>query len=172
LGRKTFRQAHDSDTDEKRRLLVQLITNAAGTRVAADDIVRLFLDWLDTYHEAHLAVIREIYKNEGPTRYDIWVAVYGEPVPRDDSAQADLYRMLIRDLSAGGVIRQPRDSDGLGRFMKKRRPPRRVAAATTMESAFEDSKPYVLTDLGSQFVHYTMTELVARLNPAVHEDRR
>jgi len=32
-----------------------------------------------------------------------------------------------------------------------------------MESAFEDSKQYVLTELGSQFVHYTMTELVARL---------
>src|SRR5438445_4537593 len=59
---------------------------------------------------------RKSHKNEGPTRYDIWVAVYGEPVPRDDSAQADLYRMLIRDLSTGGVIRQPRESDGLGRF--------------------------------------------------------
>ena len=55
----------------------------------------------------------------------------------------------------------------------RRTPPRRVvAAATTMESTYKDSKPYVLTDLGSQFVHYTMTELVARLNPAVHEDRR
>ena len=82
LVRKTFRQWDIADTDEKRRLLVQLITNAAGTRVADDDIVRLFLDWLDTYHEAHLAVVREIYKNEGPTGYDIWVAVYGEPVPQ------------------------------------------------------------------------------------------
>src|SRR5438552_9475291 len=172
LVRKTFRQWDEADTDEKRRLLVQLITNAAGTRVAADDIVRLFLDWLDTYHEAHLAVIREIYKNEGPTRYDIWVAVYGEPVPRDDSAQADLYRMLIRDLSTGGVIRQPRESDGLGRFIKKRRPPRRTAASNTMESAFEDSKSYVLTELGSQFVHYTMTELVARLNPGESDPKR
>ena len=164
LVRKTFRQWDESDTDEKRRLLVQLITNAAGTRVAADDIVRLFLDWLRTYHEAHLAIVREIYKNESPTRYDIWVAVYGEPVPRDDSAEADLYKMLIRDLSTGGVIRQPRESDGLGRFMK-RRPPRRIASSNTMESAFEDTKPYVLTELGSQFVHYTMTELVPRLNP-------
>jgi len=141
-----------------------------GQERADDDIVRLFLDWLDTYHEAHLAVIREIHKNEGPTRYDIWVAVYGEPVPRDDSAQADLYRMLVRDLSTGGVIRQPRESDGLGRFMKKRRPPRRMAPSNTMESAFEDSKPYVLAELGSQFVHYTMTELVARLNPGDHEE--
>jgi len=172
LVRKTFRQWDEADTDEKRRLLVQLITNAAGTRVADDDIVRLFLDWLDTYHEAHLAVVREIYKNEGATRYDIWVAVYGEPVPRDDSAEADLYRMLIRDLSTGGVIRQPRESDGLGRFIRKRRPPRRMAASNTMESAFEDSKPYVLTELGSQFVHYTMTELVARLGPGAPDEKK
>lgn len=163
LVRKTFREWDQADTDEKRRLLVQLITNAAGTRIVSDDILRLFLDWIDTYHEAHFAVIREINKNQGPTRYDIWVAVYGEPVPRDDSAEADLYRMLIRDLSMGGVIRQPRESDFSGRFMKKTRPPRRVAASKTMESAFEDTKQYVLTELGSQFVHYTMNEIVARL---------
>jgi len=32
-----------------------------------------------------------------------------------------------------------------------------------MESAFEDSKLYVLTGLGIHFVHYTMSELVTRL---------
>ena len=143
LVRKTFRQWDADDTEEKRRLLVQLITNAAGTRVVKDDIVRLFLDWLDMYIEAHFAVIREIYKNEEPTRYDIWLAVYGEPVPRDDSAEADLYKMLIRDLSTGGVIRQPRESDSAGKFMKRRRPPRRIASAGTIESAFEDTKSYV-----------------------------
>ena len=171
LVRKTFREWDTADTEEKRRLLVQLITNAAGTRIVSDDIVRLFLDWIDVYHEAHFAVIREIHRNQGPTRYDIWIAVYGEPVPRDDSAQADLFRMLIRDLSMGGVIRQPRESDYGGRFMKKNRPPRRAASAT-MESAFEDTKQYVLTELGSQFVHYTMTELVARLNPAQAETNK
>jgi hypothetical protein len=170
LVRKTFREWDAADTEEKRRLLVQLITNAAGTRVASDDIVRLFLDWIDTYHEAHFAVIREIYKNSSdpPTRYDIWLAVYGEPVPRDDAPEADLYRMLISDLNIGRVIRQPRETDYQGRFIKKRRPPRRVSSST-LESAFEDTKPYVLTGLGSQFVHYTMTELVQRLNPGTPE---
>jgi hypothetical protein len=163
LVRKTFREWDEADTAEKRKLLVNLITNSAGTRVVSDDTVRLFLDWIDLYHEAHFAVIREIHKNQGPTRYDIWVAVYGEPVPRDDSAEADLYRMLIRDLSMGGVIRQPRDSDFRGRFFKKTRAPRRMVTSNTMESAFEDTKQYVLTELGSQFVHYTMTELVPRL---------
>jgi hypothetical protein len=164
LLRKTFRQWDDADTDEKRRLLVHLVTNAAGTRVRSDDILRLFLDWVDTYHEAHFAVIREIYKgrNDPPTRYDIWLAVYGEPVPRDDSADADLYKMLIRDLTLGGVIRQPRESDNQGRFKKRVRAPRRTSLST-MESPFEDTKTYVLTEMGGQFVHYTMNELVARL---------
>jgi hypothetical protein len=161
LVRKTFRQWDQADTAEKRRVLVQLITNAAGTRICSDDIIRLFLDWIDIYHEAHFAVIQEIYKNQGPTRYDIWVAVYGEPVPRDNSAEADLYKMLIRDLSTGGVIRQPREADYQGRWRKKTNP--RRTSSGTLESAFEDTKPYVLTELGKQFVHYTMTELVARL---------
>jgi hypothetical protein len=38
------------------------------------------------------------------------------------------------------------------------------ATSNTLESAFEDTKQYVLTGLGSQFVHYTMTELVKRLD--------
>ena len=163
LVRKTFRQWDQADTDQKRKLLVQLITNAAGTRICSDDILRLFLDWVEGYHEAHFAVMREIYKNPGPTRYDIWLAVYGEPVPRDDSPEADLFRMLIRDLSLGGVIRQPRESDVFGRFKKRTTAPRRHSSSSTMESAFEDTKQYVLTELGKQFVHYTMNELVARL---------
>jgi hypothetical protein len=165
LIRKTFRQWDQADTQEKRKLLVQLITNAAGLRVCSDDILRLFLDWIDTYHEAHFAVIREIYKHPGPTRYDIWVAVYGENIPRDDSAEADLYKMLIGDLSLGRVIRQPRESDTMGRYHKRPSRPKPAFKTTRLESPFEDTKQYVLTELGSQFVHYTMTELVTRLEP-------
>src|SRR5664280_1735740 len=104
LVRKTFRLWDEADTEEKRRLLANFITNAGGTRICSDDILRLFLDWVTAYHEAHFAVIRTIYQNEGPTRYDIWAAVYGENVPREDSAEADLFKMLVRDLSTGGVI--------------------------------------------------------------------
>jgi hypothetical protein len=32
-----------------------------------------------------------------------------------------------------------------------------------MESTFEDTKPYVLTELGKEFVHYTMNEVVKRI---------
>jgi hypothetical protein len=163
LVRKSFREWDQADTDEKRKLIVQLITNAAGTRVCSDDILRLFLDWIETYHEAHFAVIREVQRNQGPTRYDIWTAVYGENLPREDSAEADLYKMLIRDLSTGGVIRQARETDAAGRFRKKTVPPRRASQTGVLESAFEDTKQYVLTELGKQFVHYTMNELVSRL---------
>ena len=150
-----------ADTDEKRRYAANLISNAAGTRVCSDDVVRLFIDWLDSYHEAHFAVIRRIYDQPGSTRYDIWTAVYGE-VPREDSAEADLFKMLIRDLSIGGVIRQQREVNLAGKFVKKR-PTHRNSGGSVLESAFEETKPYVLTDLGQQFVHYTMSEVVTRL---------
>jgi hypothetical protein len=160
--RKAFRTWDHADTDEKRHLVSNLVANAAGTRLSSDDILRLFIDWLDKYHEAHFAVIREIYNNPGVTRYDIWIALRDELV-REDSAEADLYKMLIRDLSTGGVIRQARDTTEDGRFLKKQRPPHRGSPSPTMESAFEDTKPYVLSELGKQFVHYTMTEIVPRV---------
>ncbi len=167
LVQKAFRVWDKSDTDEKRTCAANLITNAAGTRICSDDVVRLFIDWLDLYHEAHLAVIREIFQHPRCTRHDIWTAVYG-PTPREDSAEADLFKLLIRDLSTGGVIRQEREVTDTGAFV--RRPaggskPRPLV----MESAFERTKPYVLTELGSQFVHYTMTEVVPRL-PEQHSE--
>lgn len=164
LVRQAFRAWDESATTEKKRYIANLVTNAAGTRVCSDDVVRLFIDWIELYHEAHFAVIREIYSYPGSTRFDIWSAIYGD-TPREDSAEADLYRLLIRDLSTGGVIRQERDTNRLGQFMKKRPQQRapRGSAPSTMESAFEGTKPYVLTELGKQFVHYTMNEVVTRL---------
>ncbi len=163
LVRKAFRVWDNADTDEKRRYAANLVTNAAGTRVSSDDVLRLFLDWLELYHEAHFAVIRHISQNPGSTRFDIWSHLYGE-LPREDSAEADLFKLLIRDLNIGGVIRQERDTNQLGQFVRKLpQKTRRGHAPTTMESAFEDTKPYVLTDLGKRFVHYTMNEVVTRI---------
>jgi hypothetical protein len=164
LVRKAFLAWDQADTDQKRSYTANLIVNAAGTRVCSDDVVRLFLDWLAAYHEAHFAVIREVFQNPAFSRYEIWTAIYGENLPREDSAEADLFKLLIRDLSTGGVIRQERDVNAVGQFVRKKpRRTRRGSAPTTMESAFEDSKPYVLTDLGKQFVHYTMNEVVTRI---------
>lgn len=162
LVRRAFRTWDRTDTEEKRRYIGNLISNAAGTRLCSDDVVRLFIDWLDLYHEAHFAVIREIYKCPGCTRYEIWMSIHGELV-REDSAEADLFRLLIRDLSTGGVIRQERETNQYGQFLRQRQARRKGPAPTTMESAFEDSKPYALTGLGRQFVHYTMNEVVPRI---------
>ena len=163
LVRRAFYTWDQADTDEKRKYIKNLISNAAGTRLCSDDVIRLFIDWLELYHEIHFAVIREIYKNPGITRYDIWAELSGE-LPREDSAEADLFRLLIRDLSTGGVIRQARDTDSYGRFLRKKNPTRKGSLPGTMESAFEDKKPYVLTELGQQFVHYTMNEVVQRIS--------
>jgi len=162
LVRHAFAAWDRAETDEKRRYVGNLVTNAAGSRICSDDVVRLFIDWLDLYHEVHFSVIREIYQNPGATRYDIWAAIHGE-VPREDSAEADLFKLMIRDLSTGGVIRQTRETTADGAFLRRRPTQRKGPAPTIMESAFEDTKPYVLTELGKQFVHYTMNEVVARL---------
>lgn len=162
LVRRAFRAWDRADTDEKRKYVANIVANSSGTRLCSDDVVRLFIDWLDSYHEAHFAVIQEIYQHPGITRYEIWGEIYGE-YPREDSAEADLFRLLIRDLSTGGVIRQTRETTLDGQFLRKRQPSHKSRAPVTMESAFEDTKPYVLTELGKQFVHYTMTEVVPRI---------
>lgn len=168
--RKAFRAWDGADTDEKRKYIANLITNAGGTKLTSDDVIRLFIDWLDIYHEAHLAVIREIYQNPGSTRYDIWESIY-DNFPREDSAEADLYRMLIRDLSTGGVVRQERATTPDGKFLKKPRTKSRGFTPTTMESSFDDTKPYILTELGKQFVHYAMSEVVRRIETDTETNR-
>lgn len=164
LVRKAFRVWDESDTEEKRRLLSNVITNATGTKLSSDDVIRIFLDWIRMYNEVHFSIMREVYKNPGSTRYDIWVALYGEHTPREDSSAADLFRYLIRELSTGGVMRQPRDTTASGQFIRKR-PQRRPqgSAPATLKSTFDDAEPYVLTELGKEFVHYTMNEVVKRL---------
>jgi hypothetical protein len=61
LVRRAFRVWDEAATEEKRGYVGNVVANAAGTRVCSDDVVRLFLDWLNLYHESHFAVIRGIY---------------------------------------------------------------------------------------------------------------
>jgi hypothetical protein len=164
LVRKSFRIWDDSDTDEKKKYVANILSNSAGTQLCSDDVVRLFIEWIKIYNEIHFAVIRSIFRTPGITRYEIWIELHGDDLPREDAPEADLYRYLIRELSTGGVIRQARATTEDGRFLKQRvirRSPR--GSSSTMESAFEDTKQYVLTELGKQFVHYTMNEVVKRI---------
>jgi hypothetical protein len=163
LVRRAFRTWDQADTEEKRRLVKNLLMNAGGTSLCPDDLVRLFIQWIDYYHEAHFAVIRSVFKAPGSTRADMWSDLHAQEV-REDSAEADLFKLLIRDLSTGGVIRQHRDTTPDGQYIRKqpiRRP--KGFAPRVMKSAFDDSEQYDLTELGRQFVHYTMNEVVPRI---------
>ncbi len=163
LVRKGFRTWDQVETEEKRELIRKLLTNAGGTKFCQDDLVRQFIDWINQYHEAHFKVIREIHRDPGVTRGRIWEAIHGDQ-PREDSAEADLFKLLIRDLSTGSVIRQDRPTNAYGQFVtKKKENTPRGHASTVLKSAFDDVEPYVLTELGQQFVHYTMNELVTRI---------
>ncbi len=161
LVRKSFRSWDNSDTEEKRELVRKLLSNAGADKLVPDDLVRLFLDWIDKYHEAHFSVIREIYSHSGITRRNIWLKL-NSAIPREDSSEADLFRLLIHDLSTGRVIRQYRPTDAYGNFIKKK-PVRGSSRSSTMKSAFDDIEPYELTELGKQFVHYTMDDVVPRI---------
>ena len=121
----------------------------------------MFIQWIDYYSEAHFAVIKHVYTNVGSTRMEIWNGVHGQKV-REDSAEADLFKLLIHDLSTGHVMRQHREKDYHGNFLRE--PSRRKnVPSTTMKSAFDDDKQYELTELGSQFVRYTMEGVMPRI---------
>ncbi len=167
IVRKAFRAWDAADTKEKRRLVQKLLAHAGGSRITSDDVVRLFVEWIERYHEAHFAVIREVFQHSGATRSEIWAGVHGDQ-PREDSAEADLFKLLIHDLSTGRVIRQHRPTNYQGQFLRKTSP--RVppgSASPVMKSAFDDKEPYELTELGKQFVHYTMNEIVPRVGEGV-----
>ncbi len=161
LIRKAFRTWDNADTFEKKDLIRKLLSNAGAHNYITDDIIRLFLEWLNLYHEIHFAVIKSIFKTPGISRYGIWKDLNGKSV-REDSMEADLFKMLVRDLTMGGVIRQHRETDYYGNFVKRTRP-KTTSNSSTLKSAFDDEEGYVLTELGKQFVHYTMNEVVVKI---------
>jgi hypothetical protein len=122
----------------------------------------MFIQWIEMYSEAHFAVIQFIYKNVGCTRLEIWEGVHPGQRVRDDSPDADLFRLLIHDLSTGRIVRQHRETDYAGHFVKKT-PKRTGTPSRLMTSAFDDEQQYELTQLGSQFVRYTVEGVMPRI---------
>jgi hypothetical protein len=159
--KKAFRDWSAAESEEKRVLIRNLLANAAASKICKDQIIRLFIEWIDKYSEPHFAVIKQIYKNIGSTRAEIWAEIHGESV-REDSAEADLFKLLIHDLSVGHVIRQHREVDYQGNYIKQ--PVKKSSNRNQyLKSAFDDEKQYELTELGRQFVHYTMNEIVPKI---------
>ncbi|WP_155798632.1 hypothetical protein [Sorangium cellulosum] len=169
LARQGFRVWDKSETPEKRELVRRVLTNAACDSLCSDDFVRRFIEWIDYYNELHFRVIRTLFRSPFSTRSDIWGELNNEDV-REDSSEADLFKLLIRDLSTGGVIRQARQTDPYGNFIKKS--PRRKSTSRVMKSAFDDQDEYVLTDLGKDFVHYALNEVVPKLPAPVPSEVR
>src|SRR6266542_713089 len=58
IVRKAFRAWDAADTKEKRRLVQKLLAHAGGSRITSDDVVRLFVEWIERHHAAHFAVPR------------------------------------------------------------------------------------------------------------------
>lgn len=161
LMRKAFRDWSGAESEEKRIFIRNILSNTAVTDLVSDDVIKLFIDWIDLYSEFHFKVISAIYNTNGITRAGIWARM-NKPRVREDSADADLFKLLIRDLSTGGVIRQFRQVDYEGRYLKTGKPST-SNASNTIESAFDDKKSYELTQLGKQFVHYAMSDLPPKI---------
>jgi hypothetical protein len=163
LVKKTFREWSGAESEDKRIYIRNILSNAASSQVSSDDVIRMYIDWINQYSELHFQVIGAIYNSDGITRGAIWQKI-GKHSVREDSADADLYKLLIRDLSMGSIIRQHRDVDYHGNFIQKA-PQRRSkgSGSKTTVSAFDESEGYDLTELGQQFVHYAMSELPLKI---------
>lgn len=163
LVKKTFREWSGAESEDKRIYIRNILANAASTQVSSDDVVRLYIDWINQYSDMHFQVIGAIYNSDGITRGAVWDKI-GKGTVREDSADADLYKLLFRDLSTGGIIRQHREVDNFGNFIQK--PTQRRSKGSGKKpsvSAFDRQEGYDLTELGKQFVHYAMTDLPLKI---------
>lgn len=176
LLKKTFREWSGAESEEKRIYIRNILANAAATDITSDDVIKLFIDWLKIYSELHFEVIAAVYNSNGISRGAIWKKI-GKGAVREDSPEAGLYRLLIRDLNMGGIIRQHREKDYYGNFITKA-PQKRTSVNSgprPMESAFDEKDSYELSELGQQFVHYAMTDLPLKIeanNPIDGNDNR
>lgn len=155
LLKHSFRNWSPINSEQKRQKLRNILVNAAVTDIVTDDVVRLFLGWVAVYSDFHFEVIENISRNAPTSRGQVWKNLNRPDVP-EDSAEGDLFKLLIRDLSTGGVIHQERSSIRHKQKMSTLRDPRRV-------SAFDEKDHYGLTRLGAQFVHYAMNDLVLQI---------
>lgn len=161
LIKKVLRNWSFSESKEKITFIRNLLVNAANLELVPDNVIKLFIDWVAKYSEEHLAIIQEIKNNPGVTRKEIWIRLYKD-IPPEDSAEADLYKFIILELTTGHLIRQRREKDYSGRFVKQKQPLKRKKdfgeQSQQITSAFDDEKKYELTELGNQFTKYTMED--------------
>lgn len=162
LLRKSFRDWAGVESRAKRDIIRNVLANAAATDKTSDDVIRLFLDWIGRYSDLHLKVINAVHNSNGITRAGIWKQI-GQGFVREDSVDGDLFKLLIRDLSMGGIIRQHRDTDYYGNAVPESEQTHRRSDTQTARTAFDDEDYFELTPLGEHFVHYAMTEIPPKI---------
>jgi hypothetical protein len=163
LVKKTFREWSGAESEDKRVYIRNILSNAAASNLSSDDVIRMYIDWINQYSEMHFQVIGAVFNSDGISRGEIWRKI-GKGEARENSADADLYKLLFRDLSTGGIIRQHREVDYYGNFVPKtpqRRP--KGSGSKPPVSAFDEEEGYELTELGKQFVHYAMSDLPLKI---------
>jgi hypothetical protein len=74
-----------------------------------------------------------------------------------------MFKLLIDDLATGRVIRQYREVNHLGQFLRKTSQ-KSNSASNVLESPFDSQAPYVLTGLGEGFIKYVMNELILQID--------
>ncbi len=172
IVKKAFREWAGVESEKKRIFIRNILTNSAivSPTSSSDDVVKLFLDWINQYSEFHFSVISTLFNSDGKSRWQIWNDLGRDEKVREDSADADLYKLLFRDLSTGGIIRQKRATDYQGNFIKQSHTGKRGTVSNKMESAFEQSKLYELTEIGKQFIHYAQNEIVPKIEYNFNDD--
>ena len=165
LVRRAFRTWGESETAEKRKMIKLLLIAAGAITLCPDDQVRLFIDWIERYHEAHFAVMKEVYQNGPITKMKIWKNIHPErsDLPRDDSAEAGLFGYLTRELNMGGIIHLDRPRNSSGQTMRTQRQSSSNSRSDTLESHFDNTKSWVLSELGKEFVRYVMEDVDPQL---------
>lgn len=173
IVKKAFREWSGVENENKRIFIRNILTNSAiiTPNSSSDDVVRLFLDWINKYSEFHFSVISTLFNSEGKTRWQIWNDLGRNEKVRENSADADLYKMLIRDLSTGGIIRQRREVNYQGDFLKQRTS-KKGFKSDKRKSAFDNIEYYELTEIGKQFIHYAKNEIVPRIGFDFEEDTK
>ena len=57
LLKKAFRNWSSIDTEYKRQRIRNILANAAAAKTTSDDVIRLFIDWINLYSDFHFEVI-------------------------------------------------------------------------------------------------------------------
>lgn len=58
LIKKTFREWGGVESEEKRIYIRNILANAAACTVSSDDVVRMYIDWINKYSEMHFQLLQ------------------------------------------------------------------------------------------------------------------